>query len=77
MAIRSKDIYEGRKKSRSHVGLIIGIVLAVIVLLALLFYGLREYCVYDDAGNAHIVLPFTQEARDLKAAEQEPQTEEK
>lgn len=69
MAIKPKDIYDGRKKKRS-LGSIITI--SVIVLLALviaLFYGLRSRCIYDDEGNAQIIFPFTQEAKALKEAE--------
>ena len=51
MAIRAKDIYQGRKKSRSHTGLIISIILAVLVVAVLIFYGLRNYCVYDENGK--------------------------
>lgn len=70
MAIRSRDIYESRKKSRSHAGLVIGIVLALFIAAILLFYGLRERCIYDEDGNAHIIMPFSQEAKDLKLTEQ-------
>ena len=62
MAIRAKDIYDGRKKSRGHVGLIIALILAVFVVAILIFYGLREYAVYDENGNATIVLPWSQKA---------------
>ena len=59
MAIRAKDIYQGRKKSRSRAGLVITVVLAVIAVVILIFYGLRHYAVYDENGNATIVLPFS------------------
>lgn len=64
MAIRAKDIYEGRKKSRGHVGVIITVILALVVAAILIFYGLREYAVYDENGNATIVLPWSQKAED-------------
>jgi len=63
MAIRAKDIYEGRKKSRSHIGVIITVILAIIVVAVLIFYGLRNYCVYDENGNATLVLPFSKQAQ--------------
>lgn len=63
MAIRAKDIYQGRKKSRSHIGVVIAVILAVLVLAVLLFYGLRSYCVYDENGNATLVLPFSKKAQ--------------
>lgn len=69
MAIKPKDIYDGRKKKRSRGSII---TISLIVLLALviaLFYGLRGRCIYDSEGNAHIVFPFTQEAKALKEAE--------
>lgn len=58
MAIRAKDIYQGRNKSHSRAGVIIAIVLALIAAALLLFYGLRHYAVYDESGNATIVLPW-------------------
>lgn len=70
MAIRSRDIYEGRKKKRSGKGLIVSLVLGFLILAVLLFYGLRSLCVYDDLGNARIVWPFSQEAKDIKAQEE-------
>lgn len=62
MAIRAKDIYEGRKKSHGHVGVVIIIILALLATAILIFYGLREYAVYDENGNATIVLPWSQKA---------------
>lgn len=62
MAIRAKDIYEGRRKSRSHIGVIITVILALIVAAILIFYGLKKYAVYDENGNATIVLPWSQKA---------------
>ena len=62
MAIRAKDIYEGRKKSRGHDGVIITVILALVAAAILIFYGLREYAVYDENGNATIVLPWSQKA---------------
>ncbi len=65
MAIKPKDIYDGRKKKRSLSTIIILIIIGLLALTLLLFYGLRNRCVYDDEGNAHIVFPFTQEAKEL------------
>ena len=64
MAIKAKDIYQGRKKSRFRFGIVIAVVLVIIVALILLFYGLRTYCVYDENGNATLILPFSQKAAD-------------
>jgi len=58
MAIKAKDIYQGRKKTHSRAGVIITVILALIVAAVLLFYGLRHYAVYDESGNATIVLPW-------------------
>lgn len=60
--IRARDIYQGRKKARFRGGVAALIVLGVLLLAILLFYGLRSYAVYDEAGNAKIVLPFSQKA---------------
>ncbi len=70
MAIRSRDIYEGRKKRRSRKKVIVYVALGLLAAVILLFYGLRSLCVYDDLGNARIVWPFSQEAKDIKAAEE-------
>jgi len=59
MAFKAKDIYQGRKKAHSRAGVIISVVLALIVAAVLLFYGLRHYAVYDESGNATIVLPWS------------------
>lgn len=75
MAIKPKDIYDGRKKKRSW-GTITAV--SVIVLIALvigLFYGLRARCIYDEDGNARIVFPFTAEAKELKAAKKQQAAE--
>lgn len=63
MAIRAKDVYQGRKKSRFRFGVVIAIVLCVLVAIILAFYGLRSYCVYDENGNATLILPFSQKAQ--------------
>lgn len=60
MAIKAKDIYDGRKKSRFRGGAIITVILALIVAAILIFYGLRQYAVYDENGNATLILPFSQ-----------------
>ena len=60
MAIRAKDIYDGRKKSRFHLGITITVILAVVVAVVLVFYWLRGYAVYDENGNATIVMPWSQ-----------------
>lgn len=61
-AIRARDIYQGRKKARFRGGIAASIILGILLLAILLFYGLRSYAVYDEAGNAKIVLPFSQKA---------------
>ena len=69
MAIRAKDIYQGRKKSRFRFGIVIAVILAIVAAVILIFYGLRSYCVYDENGNATLILPFSQKAEDKKAPE--------
>ncbi|MGI5977887.1 MAG: hypothetical protein ACOX66_00105 [Oscillospiraceae bacterium] len=64
MAIRAKDIYQGRKKRGSRAGKIVLVVLAVLAVLIGVFYALRACCVYDEDGNATIVLPFSEHAPD-------------
>ena len=59
MAFKAKDIYQGRKKAHSRAGVIITVILALFVVAVLLFYGLRHYAVYDESGNATIVLPWS------------------
>lgn len=60
MAIRSKDIYKGKKKSRKVVRTIVIVALVLVVAAISLFFTLRQYAVYDENGNATIVLPFFQ-----------------
>lgn len=74
MAIRSRDIYEGRKKRRSRKGIIVSVALALFIGAILLFYGLRSLCVYDEEGNARIVWPFSQEAKETESqGEKQPE----
>lgn len=58
MAIKSKDIYKGRKKSKARPWVIAGAIVAVLLILIGVFYGLRSLCVYDEAGNATIIWPW-------------------
>lgn len=74
MAIRSKDIYDGRKKSRFHFGVTIIVILAVIVVAILIFYWLRGYAVYDENGNATIVMPWSQKAATESPVASPPQS---
>lgn len=67
-AIRARDIYQGRKKARFRGGVLAAIVLGLLLLALSVFYGLRHYAVYDEAGNATIILPFFQKG------EAEPET---
>lgn len=69
MAIKPKDIYDGRKKKRSRSGVVVFVVLCIIAVAILLFYGLRNYCVYDENGNATLILPFSQKNEDTEATE--------
>lgn len=59
MAIRAKDIYQGRKKRGGKLRRILLTVVLVFAVLIALFYALRACCVYDKDGNATIVLPFS------------------
>ena len=61
MAIRARDIYQGRRKKMHSPARIIALVLLVtVVILTSLFYLLRSMCEYDSEGNATIVFPFSQ-----------------
>ena len=71
MAIKPKDIYDGRKKKRSPGAIITLVIILIIALVIGLFYWLQSLCVYDDEGNANIVFPFTKEAREIKKAQSE------
>jgi len=74
MAIRAKDIYEGRKKSRFHLGVIITVLLALIAAAVLFFYGVRQYAVYDESGNATIVWPWAKDDETPDASESPTQS---
>ena len=67
-AIRARDIYQGRKKARFRGGIAALAILGILLLAILVFYGLRSFAVYDEAGNARIVLPFSQKAEAERAA---------
>ncbi|MEG0778698.1 MAG: hypothetical protein RR147_06930 [Oscillospiraceae bacterium] len=69
MSIKPKDVYRGRRKSRSYVIALISVLLALLILAILVFYGLRSTAVYDKDGNATLILPFTQKAESSPAKE--------
>lgn len=58
MAIRPKDIYEGTKKTHRTSKIITTVIILLIALAIGLFFGLRQYCVYDDEGNATLIMPW-------------------
>ena len=64
MAIRPRDVYRGRRKSRSLFTIIVTVFFALLITVVLLFFTLRNYVVYDEYGNATIVLPFQRESRE-------------
>lgn len=60
MAVRDKDIYHGRSPVKT-VFKVLGIVLAVLVLLAVIvFFWFRRYIVYTDEGQLRLDVPFIQ-----------------
>lgn len=62
MAIRPKDVYKGRQKARKPGKIIVWMVVILLVLSIALFFGLRQFAVYDKYGNATIILPFSSSA---------------
>lgn len=58
MAIKSKDVYKGRKKSKARPWIIVGVIVLLLLIIIGVFYGLRSLCVYDEAGNATIIFPW-------------------
>lgn len=68
MATRGYNSYRGRGGNKKA---IIAIVLALILLAAVGFLIVQNYVVYDDAGNAHMELPFLQK-KDPPADSEEP-----
>jgi hypothetical protein len=58
MAIKPKDIYHGRKKARSPGGVILLVLVLLLAAALALFYGLRQFAVYDENGNATIIFPW-------------------
>ncbi len=59
MAIRSKDIYQGNKKTHKVAKTIVIAAVCLIVLVVGAFFWLRQYCVYDAEGNATLISPFS------------------
>ncbi|NLW65650.1 MAG: hypothetical protein GXY26_05415 [Clostridiales bacterium] len=62
MAIKPKDVYQGRRKAGKPGRIIAWTAAALFVLAIALFFGLRHFAVYDEYGNATVVLPFSQSA---------------
>lgn len=62
MAIKPKDVYKGRRKSRKTGKIIVWTVVTLLVLTIALFFGLRHFAVYDEYGNATVILPFSSTA---------------
>lgn len=62
--IRARDIYQGRKKRQFRGPAIFASVLGLFLLALLVFYGMRSFAVYDEEGNATIVLPFSQKSEE-------------
>ena len=71
MAIKPKDVYKGAKKSRRAVKIIVTIGILLVVLMIGLFFGLRQFAVYDENGNATLILPFSQRAKEQQSATEE------
>lgn len=72
MAIKPKDIYEGTKKTH-RAAKIIAVSLTLLLILAVaLFFWLRQFAVYDEEGNATLILPFSQKAQESLPAGPEP-----
>ncbi|NLH01338.1 MAG: hypothetical protein GX488_05480 [Clostridiales bacterium] len=68
MAIKARDIYDGRKKSRFRLGIVILVIFALLVAAILVFYWLRSYAVYDENGNATLILPFSEKEEKTEAS---------
>ena len=58
MSIKPKDIYEGTKKTHRASKIITAVIIVTVALVIGLFFGLRQYCVYDDDGNATLIMPW-------------------
>lgn len=64
MDIKPKDVYKGRRKTHRTAKIIIWAIVILLVLAIALFFLLRQFAVYDEYGNATIVLPFSDSAGD-------------
>ena len=74
MAIRARDIYKGhQKKMRSPFRAVVIVLLILVILAVSLFYILLSFCVYDSEGNATIVFPFSQKAKEDPNSPQQTQ----
>ena len=71
MVIKPKDIYKGAKKSRRTAKTIVTIGILLVVLAIGLFFGLRQFAVYDESGNATLILPFSQRAKEQQNTSEE------
>lgn len=64
MVYKAKDIYKGRQKSHRSAKIIIWSAVILLALAIGLFFGLKQFAVYDEYGNATIVLPFSESAKE-------------
>lgn len=71
MAIKAKDIYKGSKKTHRAVKIITAVLVALAVGAVSLFFGLRHCCIYDEDGNATLILPTSRENREILRAYKE------
>jgi hypothetical protein len=62
MAIKAKDIYKGRQKTHKLAKLFTVIAAVLVIGAVSLFFGLRQYAVYDENGDATLIFPWEQSA---------------
>jgi hypothetical protein len=55
--------YRSRRPLKIILTVFITLVIAAVILTASLFFGLRRYIVYDQAGNLHLEIPWLEEDR--------------
>jgi len=71
MAIKPKDIYKGAKKTHRAAKIFAAVLVLLVVGAIGLFFGLRHCCIYDEEGNATLILPTSKENRELLRAYRE------
>ncbi len=66
---RNKRIYRSRNPIKTIAAIISFVLIVIVLLLASIFIGFRQYIVYDDGGGLHLEVPWLEETMPQEDAE--------